>query len=335
MPEKFPAVTVMMPVRNEEHHLAEAVESVLAQAYPGKLEIILAVGPSIDNTEQVAKALAAKHPELSIIDNPLGLTTTGLNKAIAGAHGEIVIRVDAHSQLGPNYIARGVEILRETGSVLVGGIMNAVGKTSFQKAVAFGYGSRLGLGGGSYHVGGEAGEAESAYLGIFDAAALKGVSGYDEKIIRGEDWDLAQRLKAQGGKVWFTPELVVHYTPRSNVRALAWQFYSTGVWRGDLTRRAPGKASLRYFIPPIALLLLVVLIGLVSTSLLPIQVLIIPIAMYLLVLSLGAAVAKGLWLIDRLAVLVALPVMHLSWATGFWVGFLFGANKVVDAGDKK
>jgi succinoglycan biosynthesis protein ExoA len=247
----------------------------------------------------------------------------------------VIIRVDAHSELAENYIVRGVEILRETGAALVGGIMNAKGKTPLQKAVAFGYGSRFGLGGGRYHVGGKAGEAESAYLGIFDATALKNVSGYDENIIRGEDWDLAQRLKANGGKVWFDPELVVNYWPRANIKALGWQFYSTGVWRGELTRRSPTKASIRYFIPPIALMAVAVLALLTALGLADQTILIIPIALYLLMLSVAAGTAKLLGVIDRLMIFVALPVMHLKWATGFWVGFVFGAKKIVDAGDKK
>jgi succinoglycan biosynthesis protein ExoA len=335
MKTSFPSVTVMMPVRNEQHHLAKAVESVLAQNYPGTLEIILAIGPSVDQTQQVATELAKKYSGIKLIQNPKGLTTVGLNLAIAESSGEVIIRVDAHSELADNYIDRGVEILRETGSVLAGGIMNAKGNSPLQKAVAFGYGSRLGLGGGRYHVGGKAGEAESAYLGIFDAVALKKVSGYDEKIIRGEDWDLAQRLKAQGGKIWFSPELVVNYWPRSNIKALAWQFYSTGVWRGELTRRSPSKASIRYFIPPIALLLMIVLLVSAAIGVIGITFLIIPIALYLLMLSLAAGTAKLLGVVDRLMIFIALPVMHLTWASGFWVGFVLGAKKTVDAGDKK
>jgi glycosyltransferase involved in cell wall biosynthesis len=335
MKTSFPSVTVMMPVRNEQHHLAKAVESVLAQNYPGTLEIILAIGPSVDQTQQVATELAKKYSGIKLIQNPKGLTTVGLNLAIAESSGEVIIRVDAHSELADNYIDRGVQILRETGSVLAGGIMNAKGNSPLQKAVAFGYGSRLGLGGGRYHVGGKAGEAESAYLGIFDAVALKKVSGYDEKIIRGEDWDLAQRLKAQGGKIWFSPELVVNYWPRSNIKALAWQFYSTGVWRGELTRRSPSKASIRYFIPPIALLLMIVLLVSAAIGVIGITFLIIPIALYLLMLSLAAGTAKLLGVVDRLMIFIALPVMHLTWASGFWVGFVLGAKKTVDAGDKK
>ena len=335
MGTSIPSVNVIMPVRNEQTHLVGAVESVLAQNYAGKLEIILAIGPSVDETDRVAKELAAKHANVKLVDNPKGLTTVGLNLAIALSTSDVTIRVDAHSELVPGYIARGVELLHETGAVLVGGVMSAVGKTALQKAVAFGYGSRFGLGGGSYHVGGKAGEAESAYLGIFDAKALKAVGGYDEKIVRGEDWDLAQRLKAAGGKVWFSPELVVKYWPRSNIKALAWQFYSTGVWRGELTRRAPGKASVRYFIPPLALLLLVDLVALAVFGVIGELDLIIPIALYLLVLSFASATAKQLDVVARLAVFVALPVMHLSWASGFWVGLAFGARKIVDSGDKK
>lgn len=335
MSTSFPSVTVIMPVRNEQAHLVGAVESILSQNYPGNLDITLAIGPSVDETDKLAKELAARYPNIKLIENPKGLTTSGLNLAIALSKGDVIIRVDAHSELAEDYIVRGVEILAETGSVLVGGVMSAVGKTALQKAVAFGYGSRFGLGGGRYHVGGKAGEAESAYLGIFDAKALKAAGGYDEKIIRGEDWDLAQRLKASGGKVWFSPKLVVKYWPRSNIKALAWQFYSTGVWRGDLTRRAPGKASIRYFLPPVALLLLVGLVGLASLGVIGELDLIIPIALYLLVLTFASATARQLGILDRLAIFIALPVMHLSWASGFWVGLVFGARKIVDAGDKK
>lgn len=330
-----PSLSVMIPVRNDQHHLRQAVESVLSQNYSGQLEILLAVGPSIDKSLEVANDLASGNSKIRVIDNPKGLTTSGLNLAIAAAKGEIIVRVDAHSELAPNYLSRGVEILQQTDSVLVGGIMQAKGKNPFQKAVAFGYGSRFGLGGGRYHVGGSAGEAESAYLGIFSAAALKKINGYDENIIRGEDWDLAQRLKAQGGKVWFSPELLVTYWPRSSAKALAWQFYSTGVWRGELTRRAPGKASLRYFVPPLALLLLAIAKVLYFAGAISLPTLIIPIAGYLLLVSFAAATAKGLSLLDRLAVLIALPIMHFSWAIGFWIGLIFGARKTIDAGDKK
>ncbi|MBP6186845.1 MAG: glycosyltransferase family 2 protein, partial [Rhodoluna sp.] len=260
--KKFvPSVTVIMPVLNEESHLEASVNSILSQSYPTDIELILALGPSHDETNSIAKALAKNDKRIKLLDNPRGLTTVGLNAAIKIAKHDYIVRIDAHSEPAENYLQDGIRILIEQEADEVGGIMHAQGRSAFQKAVAYAYTSRWGIGGASYHVGGQAGEAESAYLGIFKKSALERVGGYDEAIIRGEDWDLAQRIKRTGGKVWFSPELKVTYWPRGRFDRLVKQFYSTGVWRGDLTRRDISGASKRYFMPP--LLVLGILLGLV------------------------------------------------------------------------
>jgi glycosyltransferase involved in cell wall biosynthesis len=324
-----PAVTVIMPVLNEESHLEASVQSILDQAYPGELEIILALGPSHDATNEVAAAIAKRVPALRFIDNPRGLTTIGLNAAIKLSKHDYIVRVDAHSELAPGYIADGIRILLEQGADQLGGIMDAKGKSSFQKAVAWAYKSRFGIGGASYHVGGEAGEAESAYLGIFKKSALTRVGGYDEAIIRGEDWDLAQRIKKTGGLVWFSPELRVTYWPRGRFTNLVKQFYSTGIWRGDLTRRDFRGASTRYFAPP--LLVLGLIAGLVLLAFGNILG-ILPWAAYSAAILALAVTAGGLSLKSRIALMIALPTMHLSWGLGFIKGAIVGAGTTIDQG---
>ena len=319
----YPAVSVLMPVLNEESHLEAAVESVLSQGYPGTFELLLALGPSKDATNGIAAAIAKRDKRVRLIDNPRGLTTVGLNEAIRQSKHDVIIRVDAHSEPEANYMVRGVELLEETGADLLGGIMAAKGRSSFQKAVAWAYTSRFGVGGAAYHVGGEAGEAESAYLGIFKKGALERVGGYNEEIIRGEDWDLAQRIKQTGGLVWFSPELKVTYWPRGRFGRLVKQFYSTGVWRGELTRRNFATASKRYFAPPLALAAITV--GLVFLAFGHVLGLV-PLAGYLLGVAGLAVTAPRLSLKSRVGVLVALPTMHLSWGYGFWVGLVRGAN---------
>jgi glycosyltransferase involved in cell wall biosynthesis len=324
---ELPALTVMMPVLNEETHLAAAVDSILSQNYPAPLELILALGPSKDSTNRIAAEIAAADKRVVLLDNPRGLTTIGLNAATKLAKYDFIVRVDAHSEPAPGYLADGMRILHETGADLLGGIMAARGRSAFQKAVAWAYTSRFGIGGAAYHVGGEAGEAESAYLGIFRKSALERVGGYDEAIIRGEDWDLAQRIKRSGGLVWFSPELSVTYWPRGNWERLAKQFYSTGVWRGDLTQRDIAGASKRYFLPPLLVLMILAgILGLVLGN--PLGIL--PLAGYLGIVALLAVTAAGLSLKARLALMVALPTMHLSWGWGFWRGFIGGASKTVD-----
>jgi hypothetical protein len=250
-----------------------------------------------------------------------------MNLCIKQAKADIIIRVDAHSELAPGYIKRGVELLAETGADELGGIMLARGRSAFQQAVAWAYSSRFGIGGAAYHVGGEAGEAESAYLGIFRADALARVGGYDESIIRGEDWDLAQRIKATGGLVWFSPELTVTYWPRGRFEKLIKQFWSTGVWRGDLTKRNLKAASKRYFAPPV--MVAVVAAGLLA-AMFGLVVGILPLAGYLAAVAALAVTAANLSLKARVALLIVLPSIHFSWGAGFWFGFLRGAAKTVD-----
>ena len=324
---KAPAVSVIMPVLNEAEHLEAAVGSVLAQDFAGDLELLLALGPSKDDTNQIAAKLSKADPRIRLVENTAGLTTAGMNLCIKQAKADIIIRVDAHSELAPGYIKRGVELLAETGADELGGIMLARGRSAFQQAVAWAYSSRFGIGGAAYHVGGAAGEAESAYLGIFRSDALTRVGGYDESIIRGEDWDLAQRIKATGGLVWFSPELTVTYWPRGRFEKLIKQFWSTGVWRGDLTRRNFAAASKRYFAPPV--MVAVVAAGLAVAAFG--QVLgILPLAGYLAAVAALAVTAANLSLKARVALLVVLPSIHFSWGAGFWFGLLRGAAKTVD-----
>jgi len=248
-------ISFVMPVRNEAKHLATALQAVLSQEHRGGQEVILAVAPSTDSTEEIAAELKRQYKsKLVVIDNTAGDTATGLNLAIEQARFQTVIRVDAHSKLSKGYAKLAQEVLQETGAANVGGMMVAWGDNDFQKAVAHGYNNRIGLGGGAFHLGGKAGPVDSVYLGCFQKSWLNKVEGFDPKWVRGQDWELNKRIREAGGTVWFDPRLKVTYYPRDNWRALAKQFFNTGIWRGALTREAPGQSAIRYWIPTLIVL---------------------------------------------------------------------------------
>ena len=300
-------VSFVMPVLNEEHHLTVAVEAVMLQKTPGKKELILALGPSIDATSQIALDLKARYPDLVLVDNPSGQTAIGLNLAIEKSKFEVVIRVDAHSEPSDNYAIRAVETLNETGAANVGGMMVAKGRTDFQKAVAFGYNSRYGLGGGSFHVGGNPGPADTVYLGCFRKAVIQDLGLYSPKWVRGQDWELNLRIRQAGHSVWFDPELKVSYFPRNSIKALAKQFFQTGVWRGNLTRENPLDSSFRYWIPPL----------LVAASLF-----LVPLWIYLGAVTVVSFAISDLGQKSKLWLLAVLPTMHFCWGVGFWFGLV-------------
>jgi len=327
----LPGVSYVMPVLNEVTHVRAAVDSLLAQDYAGPFEVTIALGPSMDGTTQLVEELAAVDSRIRVVDNVVGSTPAGLNLAIRESQYPIVIRVDAHSVLPPDYARVAVETILETGADNVGGLMDAQGTTDFERAVARAYGSRVGLGGTKLHVGGEAGPAETVYLGVFRRDRLIEVGLFDEEIKRGQDWELNRRLGTTGGTVWFTPRLKVTYRPRPNLYRLARQFFSTGIWRGELARRFPASNGLRYFAPPVMVVAVAVgtvlgIVGIIQALLGAAPWLLwgfaIP-ALYVVIVVISALLwgrrdgfRPFLWF------LVVLPCIHFSWGIGFVLGYL-------------
>ena len=213
----LPAVSVVMPVRNEERHLADSVACVLEQEYPGGFELVLAVGPSKDRTEAIARDLAAADSRITVVPNPSGQIASAMNAAVKAARYPIITRIDGHALLPDGYLRTAVRTLLETGAADVGGVMAAEGITPFQQAVAWAMTSPAGMGAAANHTGGEAGPVDTVYLGVYRRQAIEQVGGYDETMLIAEDWELNHRIKAAGHLIWFTPELRVTYRPRANL----------------------------------------------------------------------------------------------------------------------
>lgn len=307
-------VSVVMPVLNERRHLREAVSRVLEQQLDGDLEVVLALGPSTDGTDDVARELAAGDRRVRLVRNPSGRTPEGLNVAVAASAGDVIARVDGHAVLPPGYLRTAVELLRTTGADNVGGVMDAQGVTDVERAVAAAMRSRLGVGSARFHTGGQAGPAETVYLGVFRRQALERVGGYDEYFERAQDWELNHRIRRTGGTVWFSPQLRVTYRPRADLRSLSRQYYLYGRWRRAVARQHPGTMSLRYLAPP-------ALVSVLAASLLAAArrraALVVP-AGYVGALVAGATrIEPGLPPRSRVLLPVVLAVMHVSWGVGF------------------
>ncbi len=329
-----PGVSIVMPVLNEELHLAEAVQRLLGQDYRGPLEVVLALGPSGDRTDEVAARLAASDPRLRTVPNPTGRTPAGLNAAVAAARYGIVVRCDGHALVPPDYVSAAVETLHRTGADNVGGVMAAEGVTPFEQAVARAMTTTLGVGGAPFHVGGEEGEAPTVYLGAFRREALARVGGYDESMVRAQDWEMNHRIRSTGGLVWFTPTMRVTYRPRPTVRALAKQYRDYGRWRRVVMRRHPETVSFpgaaRYLAPPAALVGVVAgtAAGVVGSAGGPAWLKLgwaAPAGYAALVLCGSAALGRGLSPTSRAWLPLVYATMHGSWGYGFltspgWLG---------------
>ncbi|HWC23342.1 MAG TPA: glycosyltransferase family 2 protein [Flexivirga sp.] len=307
-------VSVIMPILNEERHLAESVTAILRQELAGPVEVILALGPSTDGTDEVAARLHTADDRVKLVTNPTGRTPDALNAAIAAASYDVIARVDGHGILSDGYLATAVRVLEETGAANVGGIMDAEGTTDFERAVAVAMKSKIGVGGVKFKLGGRPGPAETVYLGVFRRSWLQRVGGYDARFTRAQDWEMNFRLRADGGIVWFTPELKVTYRPRGSFRTLARQYKQYGEWRRVVAHRHKGSINARYLAPPTALAAIAA--GAVGGFLWR-PLWLVP-AGYVGAVTLGGiAISAGSPQPVRRLVPPVLATMHLAWGYGF------------------
>ena len=308
-----PAVSVILPILNEERDLQECISAILKQNYDGELEIILALGPSKDKTNQIAKALADKDSRIKLVGNPTGKTAAALNLAIAASSNEIICRIDGHAEISDSYIKTAVEVMMQTGAVNVGGLMKADADNGFQSVVATAMRSKIGVGASKFHTGGTAGPADTVYLGTFKKSAILQAGGFDEKYIRAQDWELNHRLRLNGGVIWFDPRLVVTYRPRDTFSKLAKQYFEYGRWRRAVSRAHKGTVNFRYLAPPIALM--INLISLIFGALLN-TVFFIPAFIYLVTIILSSLII-GKNIYEKISLPSVLITMHMSWGLGF------------------
>lgn len=329
LPGESPPISIVIPARNAEETLPATLEAARAQDYAGPVEVVVADG---SDTGATAELLGRRFPEARRVENPERTTPTALNRAIAAASHRILVRCDAHAVLPPGYLTRAVATLARTGAANVGGTQAPAGRTRFERAVALATGTLLGAGGARWRMGGREGPAHTVYLGAFRREALEAVGGFDPSLLRNQDYDLNRRLRAAGETVWFDPELSVAYRPRSDLPALARQYFQYGWWKRVVLDRYPESNRARFWPAPL------LVAGLVSSgfaallgSLLPLvgggalrgptlaAAAAVPVT-YLVAVLLGSLLA-GLRRRDPAALLlpVVLSAMHLCWGAGFWL----------------
>ncbi len=306
-------VSVVIPARGAAEQLSGCLEAVLAQ---GRAVSEVVVAAADDTTADAARA-AASDPRVRVVDNPSRGTSAGLNAAIAAARGDVLVRVDTHARIPAGYVARIIEEMNATGAANVGGRQRPVADRGFARGVATAMASGIGSGGATYRTGESATDADTVYLGAYRREALDEVGGFDEAFVRNQDAELNERLRANGLRVWFVPDLVVDYAPRSTVRSLALQYFEYGQWRRATVRRH-GRVRVRQLAAPVV----VVVLGVCAAA----SVLVAS-AWPLLV---GAGGYAGIVLVGALAAArrpivglrtaLALVTMHLTWGLGFLVG---------------
>ncbi|MCU0968066.1 MAG: glycosyltransferase family 2 protein [Rubrivivax sp.] len=321
-------VSIVTPCRNEAGHVGPFLDSALAQRLPAgwTLQVVVADGASDDGTRAVLDARALADARLVVVDNPGRIVSTGLNRAVARADGEVVVRMDVHTRYADDYVAECVRALDRTGAACVGGAWRPVGEGGLQQAIARAFASRFGSGGAASRRVDHEGPVDTVYLGAWRRETLLAVGGFDESLVRNQDDELALRLVRAGAVVWQSASIRSWYVPRASLGALFRQFFQYGYWKVAVIRKHRLPASPRHLVPFgfVALLGLLAVAAPWSTG--AAWALASVLAGYGIAAFGAAAQLARPWREPRqwLAIAAAFGCMHLGYGTGFGRALLDG-----------
>lgn len=245
----MPKITILIAVRNESAHIAETLECLCRQDCPPDwLEVMVLDGCSTDNTKSIANQFKGRLPALKIVDNPKILSASAWNLGISLARGEIISILSGHVELPTNFYSTLLPIL--TPDIAgVGGQAVPVGRDKKSKTIASAFSSILGNGGASFMSDRAEGSVESIAFGCYWRKTLQEIGGFDENIVRGQDWDLNLRIRSLGKQLHYTSKITVNYHTRSNFVALWRRQYLAGLWKRYIHQKSSKPFLIRHRVP--------------------------------------------------------------------------------------
>lgn len=186
---------------------------------------------------------------LRLISNPGRITPTGLNAAIRGAQGDIIIRMDAHTEYAADYVRQCVEVLETTGADNVGGPAQTKAETYMEKVVAAAYHSPFSVGGARFHNVNYEGWVDTVTYGCWRRETFERFGYFDEELVRNQDDEHNLRILRGGGKIYQSPKIQSWYRPRGSLTALFKQYMQYGYWKVRVIQKHKLPASWRHLVP--------------------------------------------------------------------------------------
>ena len=333
-----PRVSILLAVRDEAAVLDSLLRVLERQTYPSALmEVIVAVAPSSDSTEQIVSRFAERNPSCRVLSNRAHTHSEGLRMGLQASQGDVIIWLSGHAMVADTYVASAIEELRRTGAGIVGGRARPVGEGLWGEAIALAHELPFGLGGADFRRADTEGWTDTAYLGAYWRRVIDEVGAWDARLIRNQDIELNARVRGAGYGIFISPALAADYRTRSTVAGVWRQNFANGLWWATTIRTSADSLSLRHMVPLIFVLsviagaccwLLGTLVSSEALALVGYSTLAAVFAAYLLSCALVVALAArrtGLPIAIRLPLVFA--AMHFAYGLGSLRG-LFGAQNL-------
>jgi len=323
-----PFITIIMPIRNEEKYIGLALDSIREQDYPAdSFEVLVVDGMSDDATRDIVLAKGREFTNLQLLDNPGKIVPCALNIGLQRSRGEVIIRVDGHVILDPDYVSQCVHYLEQTSAACVGGVISSINTSWIGQAIAIAMSSKFGVGNAHFRTRGTEGKegyVDCLAFGAYRREVFDRIGGFDEEMVRCQDDEFNYRLRKKGGKIFLSPRIRSYYFTRSSLGHLFRQYFQYGEWKIRVLAKHFSMMQYRQFIPPLFVISLLTGLLLAPFSQWVRLILGVELALYIL-----CALINSILLCrdNRIQYLPVLPVIFFILHSSYGLGFLYGLVK--------
>jgi succinoglycan biosynthesis protein ExoA len=248
--QRYPRISVIVPVLNEERHIAGCMQAIIAQDYPpDRMEILVVDGMSTDRTRQIVEEFAARDSRIRLLSSPRRRTPFSMNIGVAASTGEFLVRIDGHSIIASDHVRRLIDFLLRSGADHVGGLMRQQGTTFLARTIALALSSPAGVGSARFRYTDREEDIDTVPFGAFRRDTVLRLGAFDEAFLIGQDSELDYRILLSGGRVRINPEISTDYFCRDSLPGLARQFFRYGRAKAQILHKHGGLPSPRSLAP--------------------------------------------------------------------------------------
>ena len=321
----LPFVSVVMPVRNEGKFIALCLDAVLEQDYPrDRMEVFVVDGMSTDGTAAIVRSYQSRFASLRLMENRGKIVPKAMNIALRETRGEIIVRVDGHCKIAPDYVTRCVDHILSDHVDGVGGPVRTMGETTTARVIALAMSSSFGVGGSAFRtVSDRTILADTVPFPAYARAIVERAGPYDEELVRNQDDEYNYRLRKLGAKILLAADVRSEYYSRSSLRSLWRQYYQYGYWKVRVMQKHPRQMKMRQFVPAVFVGALICALAATPWGT-PGFVALLAIAGSYAAANVCAALltARRGRLTDTPLLILAFGALHLSYGLGFLVGLV-------------
>lgn len=328
--------SVVITTFNDGEYLDMLLSDIKSQDLEGFIIEVILLDAGGYSCERALKCLGDKSVLLKYIRSPGMSRPLALNCLFAESNGLIIIRLDARSHVGSDYVKKILNLSKNTGASNVGGVMRPIGKSSGQMLVSDIMRNPFAFGGGKSRSVAYKGYVDSVYLGAYN----KGICCYGEEWFDSrnskisEDSDLNYRIRRNGGSVYLDPSIIVEHYPRESLRAFYRLCYNYGVGRGLFVMKHRVVSAWRQVVPPALLIVFILFVFSVPWDLFGSTLKAMPIFVYFIILFLSTK--SEILLRRRLAIVCGIFGCHFFWLLGLIVApYFYVSYQISDSGLRK